>query len=302
MPSPAKAAIQMNPVRFKTVLRVVALGLSTTGRSTITDSQGIAPRRPSTVGHRASRVAMTLAATLLLGACAGTQGTVNRVGDTMGGSAAGSQQAAALLAPSYLSETPARIVTQRKRLQCVPYARQVSKVSIQGDASTWWSSAKGRYERGGKPKVGSVLVLKRTGRNRYGHIAVVTRILGSREIIIDHANWLNRGRLHLGTPVREFRPTTIGRRCGSGIHSGISMACAATPLTASSIPSRPRPRSLRSKGSSPIPRRGPRGAAAGGLAGSRIGDGRGQLAASAGGTLLSFLVGGVIGRNMAEID
>jgi hypothetical protein len=32
---------------------------------------------------------------------------------------------------------------------------------------------------------------------------VVTRILGSREIIVDHANWLNRGRLHLGTPVRD---------------------------------------------------------------------------------------------------
>jgi surface antigen len=51
--------------------------------------------------------------------------------------------------------------------------------------------------------VGSVLVLKRSRRLRYGHIAVVTGILSSREIIIDHANWLNRGRLHLGTPVRD---------------------------------------------------------------------------------------------------
>ncbi len=148
-------------------------------------------------------VAMTLAATLLLGGCAATQDAVNWVGDTIGGSAAGSQQAVALPAPSYLSETPARIVTPRKRLQCVPYVRQISKVSIRGNASTWWSSAKGRYGRGGKPKVGSVLVLKRTWRNRYGHIAVVTRILSSREIIIDHANWLNRGRIHLGTPVRD---------------------------------------------------------------------------------------------------
>jgi surface antigen len=44
------------------------------------------------------------------------------------------------------------------------------------------------------------------------------------------------------------------------------------------------------------------GAAAGGLAGSQIGDGRGQLAAVAGGTLLGFLMGGTIGRNMDEID
>ena len=88
-------------------------------------------------------------------------------------------------------------------MQCVSYARQISKVSIRGDAWTWWPSAKGRYRRGSKPKVGSVLVLKRAGRLRYGHIAVVTRILGSREIVVDHANWLNRGRLHLGTPVQD---------------------------------------------------------------------------------------------------
>ncbi len=51
--------------------------------------------------------------------------------------------------------------------------------------------------------MGSVLVVKRAGRLRYGHIAVVTHILGSREIVVDHANWLNRGRLHLGTPVQD---------------------------------------------------------------------------------------------------
>lgn len=44
------------------------------------------------------------------------------------------------------------------------------------------------------------------------------------------------------------------------------------------------------------------GAAAGGFAGSKIGDGRGQLAAVAGGTLLGFLVGGSIGRSMDEVD
>ena len=146
---------------------------------------------------------MAFVATLLLGGCAATQNAVDWVSDTIGGSTAGSQQSAALPAPRYLSETPARTVTPRKRMQCVPYVRQISKVSIRGDAWTWWPSAKGRYGRGSTPKVGSVLALKRTRRLRYGHIAVVTRILSSREIIIDHANWLNRGRLHLGTPVRD---------------------------------------------------------------------------------------------------
>ncbi len=44
------------------------------------------------------------------------------------------------------------------------------------------------------------------------------------------------------------------------------------------------------------------GAAAGGFLGSKIGDGKGQLAAVAGGTLLGFLVGGNIGRTMDATD
>ncbi len=44
------------------------------------------------------------------------------------------------------------------------------------------------------------------------------------------------------------------------------------------------------------------GAAAGGLAGSQIGNGKGQLAATAAGALLGFLVGNNIGRSMDEAD
>ncbi len=44
------------------------------------------------------------------------------------------------------------------------------------------------------------------------------------------------------------------------------------------------------------------GAAAGGLVGSRFGDGQERLAAVAGGTLLGFLIGGRIGRSMDEVD
>ena len=44
------------------------------------------------------------------------------------------------------------------------------------------------------------------------------------------------------------------------------------------------------------------GAAAGGFLGSKVGDGRGQLAAVAGGTLLGLLIGGSIGRMMDEVD
>ena len=31
---------------------------------------------------------------------------------------------------------------------------------------------------------------------RGGHLAVVTRILNDRELVVEHANWLNRGRIH----------------------------------------------------------------------------------------------------------
>lgn len=106
----------------------------------------------------------------------------------------GDAQSAALPKP--------RIVRARGRLQCVPFARRHVNISLRGHAWTWWRAAKGRYARGRRPEVGSVLVLKRRGRS-LGHIAVVTRIVGPREIIADHANWLNRGRIHLGTPVRD---------------------------------------------------------------------------------------------------
>jgi murein L,D-transpeptidase YcbB/YkuD len=71
---------------------------------------------------------------------------------------------------------------------------------------TWWRSAGGRYGRYGKPALGSILVLKRTSRLRYGHLAVVSRVLNSRKILADHANWLNRGQIHQSTPVRDVSP------------------------------------------------------------------------------------------------
>jgi surface antigen len=72
---------------------------------------------------------------------------------------------------------------------CVPYARARSGIQIQGDAWTWWDAAEGRYERGRAPRAGSVLVINRTARMRDGHVAVVSRVVSSREIRVDHANW-----------------------------------------------------------------------------------------------------------------
>jgi len=74
-------------------------------------------------------------------------------------------------------------------LQCVPYARAVSGISIYGDALTWWSQAEGRYARGNRPKVGAVMSFAPHGRMELGHVAAVSRVIDSRNVLLRHANW-----------------------------------------------------------------------------------------------------------------
>jgi surface antigen len=78
-------------------------------------------------------------------------------------------------------------------LQCAPYARQVSGVEIHGNAWTWWGQAAGRYERGDVPKVGAVMSFKKTAKNPFGHVAMVSQIVSDREVLLTHANWSRRG-------------------------------------------------------------------------------------------------------------
>jgi surface antigen len=73
--------------------------------------------------------------------------------------------------------------------QCAPYARKVSGIQLYGAADSWWQAAQGHYQRGSKPVIGSVLVLKRTSRMHSGHVAVVKDILSPREIKVTHSNW-----------------------------------------------------------------------------------------------------------------
>lgn len=74
-------------------------------------------------------------------------------------------------------------------LQCVPYARQLSGIQIYGDAHTWWKQSRFAYERGNAPQVGAVLSLKSHGKMRLGHVAVVSKIIDRRNILLSHANW-----------------------------------------------------------------------------------------------------------------
>ena len=73
--------------------------------------------------------------------------------------------------------------------ECVPFARAASGIQIFGDAWTWWDQADGRYRRGDEPRVGAVIVFARTGRLPLGHVAVVSRVVESRVVMLTHANW-----------------------------------------------------------------------------------------------------------------
>ena len=96
-------------------------------------------------------------------------------------------------------------------LQCVPYARANSDITLQGNAWTWWSSAQGQYDRGAAPQVGAVMVFKKTGQLRFGHVAVVTGVEHSRKLVIGHANWGSsqiggRGKISTGIAVIDISP------------------------------------------------------------------------------------------------
>ena len=83
---------------------------------------------------------------------------------------------------------------------CVRYARMLTGFNIQGDAWSWWDNAVGRYQRGIRPAVGSVLVFRRTDRLQYGHVSTVSRIIDRRTILVDHS-WLEGDVLHRGMKV-----------------------------------------------------------------------------------------------------
>ncbi|WP_240334237.1 CHAP domain-containing protein [Sphingobium estronivorans] len=97
----------------------------------------------------------------------------------------GTMRWAALLLAS-LTTTPALSATV---LQCVPYARIVSGVQLYGDALTWWDQAENHYRRGHTPRKGAVLAFRPVGPMVLGHVAVVSKVLDDRRILIRHANW-----------------------------------------------------------------------------------------------------------------
>lgn len=108
--------------------------------------------------------------------------------------------------PGWERVEPPSILQPMRPLQCVPFARERTGIDIYGDAVTWWAQADGRYRRGQKPVEGGVLVLRGYADLQRGHLSVVRRVLGPRDILVDHANWLNRGEITRNVPVRDVSP------------------------------------------------------------------------------------------------
>ena len=75
-------------------------------------------------------------------------------------------------------------------LTCVPYAREISGIQLDGDAYEWWDEAGGRYPRAQSPEAGAVLVFAPHGAMDVGHLAVVSAIQSPREILVTQSNWL----------------------------------------------------------------------------------------------------------------
>ena len=93
------------------------------------------------------------------------------------------------------------IIRSARHIYCVEYARLASGIAIFGDARTWWDKARQSYAQLTNPTPGAVMVFNTRKKMARGHVAVVKRILSSREVIVDHANWGRDGRIYLNAPV-----------------------------------------------------------------------------------------------------
>lgn len=76
-------------------------------------------------------------------------------------------------------------------VECAPFARALTGVALTGAAADWWWEASGRYDRSDVPTTGSLLVFRRSARLPSGHVAVVSRVIGRREILVTQANWVH---------------------------------------------------------------------------------------------------------------
>ncbi len=95
-------------------------------------------------------------------------------------------------------------------LQCVPFAREASGIQLYGDALTWWDQAAGRYARGHEPRPGAVMSFRPYGPMTLGHVAMVSKVIDERTVLLRHANWSpidgRRGHVELDVRAVDVSP------------------------------------------------------------------------------------------------
>ncbi len=93
-------------------------------------------------------------------------------------------------------------------IECVPFARQVSGIQLYGDAHTWWDQADGHYARGHVPQAGAVMSFRPFHAMTLGHVAMVSKVIDQRTVLLRHANWSPiSGRR--GTPELDVRAVDV---------------------------------------------------------------------------------------------
>jgi len=107
--------------------------------------------------------------------------------------------------------TPIQPVEATADLSCVPFARMATGMAISGDARLWWHNAAGTYVRGQQPERGAVLAFMASGGMSRGHVAVVSRVVNARTLLIDHANWAGPG-IRRGTVMRGVAVVDVSDR------------------------------------------------------------------------------------------
>ncbi|MEA3388797.1 CHAP domain-containing protein [Sphingobium sp. CCH11-B1] len=147
------------------------------------------------------------------------------------------------LALSTIAAVPASAGT----LQCAPFARQVSGIDLHGNANTWWGQAEGRYDRGHEPRVGAVLAFASSRSMPVGHVAMVSKVVSGREVLLTHANWSYRGGIERDVRAIDVSPNNdwtdvrvwYGPIGGMGLRSnpakGFIYASAAKPVDAAPV-------------------------------------------------------------------
>jgi hypothetical protein len=106
--------------------------------------------------------------------------------------------------------SPRRRSPARRSASACPIARAMSGIQLYGNAWTWWEQAGSRYRRGQTPRKGAVLVFRPNGVMQYGHVAVVSQVIGPGVLMVTHSNWSRiggtRGQVERDVTVTDISP------------------------------------------------------------------------------------------------